>query len=207
MTEPANWLPRVALFVLCAASIAGCAATPTVIPATGAATDEFRERVEAAIEEATAAGASENQREALTAVLDAGEVSLSTARDAMRRTVECIAETGVEARYVEQTIDGALVVPTLTYGGKKPGDLEYEACSQRESSWIDYLYQTQPSAMENRARFLRQQLPMVRACLEESGNAAPPGEDLYATLERAHQLAIDSDGAVNCLSDAGIVAY
>jgi len=78
---------------------------------------------------------------------------------------------------------------------------------QREAYWLDYLYQTQPAAVEMKNRYLKKQLPIVVACLGREGVDVPADEDISVTLDRALALRDTTAGRVDCLDEAAINSY
>lgn len=170
---------------------------------------EFAAKVTRELEEAHKQGASANQLAELESVARDLQVDVETARAAMHRTVECIVNAGYEADYMEEVMDGVTIRPYLTYydTGTGNADAVYDECSRRESYWIEYLYETQPSTIDAQNKYLEQQLPTVIACLERNGVSTDPEEDMYVTLDAAVKLMQQSGGEADCLAEAEITGY
>lgn len=196
------------LSVSCALLIgaSACAASTTNdLSATSGPADVFAE----ALAEARDAGASEAQLAALSEAVDTGTVSVEAAREAARRAVACMQHGGLDAQFEEKTLSHGVVVPgyLVNHGAEDDVDAQIEVCDQQEFSWVNQVYQLQPSSVETAEQFVEQQAPVLRACLEKNGvdiDASDSGNELARKASRAMT---DSGGTVNCLAEAGIDAW
>jgi hypothetical protein len=112
----------------------------------------FLQAVSQARAEAVKADASEDQLAQLDDAARDGRVSAEAERQALRRTVACLGDAGYKAEIMEDVIDGGWNWPHLRVAGNGSADAVIEKCSQHESYWLDYLYQTQPAAVEMKNR-------------------------------------------------------
>lgn len=170
-------------------------------------TEPFAQEVSQAVAEAQEADASADQLAQLEDAARDGKVSTEAERQALHRTVACMHDAGYEAEVLEDVTHGSWKWPHLTYAWDSNADAVYDQCSKRESYWIDYVYQTQPSAIETKDRYLRKQLPIVVECLGREGISVPEDEALPVTLDRAMELLQTSGGQVDCLTEAAIDGY
>jgi hypothetical protein len=188
--------------------VSACSADgPEVTAGDAPGAEQFAQAVTRAIAEATKAEASKDQLAQLEDAARDGRVSTEAERQALRRTVACLGDAGYEAEILEDVIDGGWNWPHLRVAGDGNADAVIEKCSQHESHWLDYLYQTQPAAVEMKDRYLKKQLPIVVACLGREGVDVPADEDISVTLGRALTLTQTTNGRVNCLDEAAISSY
>lgn len=167
----------------------------------------FADQIAAIIEQAEVGGASEAQLEILRHAQAQGEVSLEDARTGARAAVECMTEAGLSAIYSESNTESGLVLPGYAAAwtmGDDATDALIQACDQQEGSWVNQLYQTQPSSMALQDAVNDKKDPLVRSCLEDNGY--PTAEDASPSDVIAHALSVESEtlGAVDCLTEAGI---
>lgn len=162
-----------------------------------------------AIEQAAAAGASDGQLELLRQSEDAGHVPVETLRLAVHATIECFVEAGFEAEYLEPVGPEGLALPSYrvwTDGELSPGDdALIEECDSREGFWVNKVYQLQPSSDELRVEFVNGKADELRACLEDAGYPAEAGADGVALAQQAGRVATESQGAVDCLQEVGVL--
>lgn len=183
---------------LSTAMMTGCAG----VPETGTSPDSvFSE----ALTEAREQGAGDAQIADLEAAVNDQEMSIETAREAARRTVQCMTDAGLNAGYVESTKYSGLVVPgyqvSLGAGGPEE-EGQIQACDVKEGFWVNMLYQTQPIAIQAKEDFAQQQKPVLRACLDANGIDTVPeasGVDLVNLSLREDRL--------DCLAEAGITSW
>jgi len=195
---PQRMLLATLVAVLSTAMMTGCAG----VPETGMASDSvFAE----ALTEAREHGAGDAQIADLEAAVNDQEISIEAAREAARRTVQCMTDAGLDAGYVESTKYSGLVVPgyqvSLGTGGPE-AESQIHACDVQEGFWVNMLYQTQPIAIQAKEDFAQQQEPVLRACLDAKGIDTAPeasGVDLVNLSLREARL--------DCLAEAGITSW
>lgn len=220
-TRPALRRARALPAVLAVAAVAlasACSPTTEVDGSTSGAdtysdiVGPFDQEIARVIEEATEQGASAAQLAELEQAAAAGEVDLDTARAATRRTVECIVGQGFDAVYAEQAAASGVTTPGFTLSADSEEDAyaasdAAEACETRESLWVSMMFSMQPSSLSAQEEYLRQQLPIVIACLEDEGIAASEDDALFDTLNKAVSLISSSEGQINCLEEADISSF
>ncbi|WP_217615148.1 hypothetical protein [Cellulomonas sp. GbtcB1] len=159
----------------------------------------------AALAEAEDAAAGEHQVVALSRAVDAGVVTVEDVREAARRAVTCMVESGIDARVEESTLSHGLVLPgyLASSDGDDHAEARIELCDRNEYFWLSKAYQLQPSSVEAIEQHAEQRAPAIRACLEEHG---VPSEDARSASEladlasrAAHELI-----GVSCLAEAGV---
>ena len=196
-------LPVICALLVCVSACAGGdSATPSDRTATAGSTAIFAE----ALAQVQDAEASEAQLAVLREAVNTGTVSVEAAREAARRTVTCMQDGGLDAQYEEKELSHGLVVPAyvVNHGAEDDVDAQIEACDQRESFWVSQAYQLQPSSVEEAERYVEQQAPAIRACLEENGYDTDAHDSGSELANEASQAFTDSGGAVDCLTEAGI---
>lgn len=158
--------------------------------------------------EARDEGAGADQLAALEHAEQDREVTIEMAREATRRTVECITNAGLSAGYTERTTYTGLVIPGYEAGTSNPGDdvawQQIESCDVAESYWINQLYQTQPTSWQARVDYANLHEAALRACLEENEietDAQASGAELV------DQAIDDSRTAGVCLREVGITSW
>lgn len=183
---------------LLTAMAAGCTGVPETGTSSGSVFSET-------LVEARDGGAGDAQLADLEEAVSEQEISIETAREAARRTVQCMNDAGLDAGYVENTKYSGLVVPGYHVSlGTSGSDAEaqIQACDVKEGFWVNMLYQTQPIAIEAKEEFADQQEPVLRACLEGMGIDTDPeasGVDLVNQSLR--------DSGFDCLAEAGITSW
>jgi hypothetical protein len=181
--------------------LAGCAAN--VGPTNG----RFADDLAVAIEDAEANGAGETQLSVLRHAQEVGGVTLEDARAAARAAVECMQDAGVDATYQEETEESGLVVPGYVAGwtnGQAVPLAVIDACDQRDSFWVSMIYQTQPSSLESNDAYLERQLPVLIACLNDHGYTTDPSASPADLVRHALDVANQTGGTIDCVSEAGI---
>lgn len=153
--------------------------------------------------------ASDAQISALREGAETGRISLEVVREAARRAVACLAELGLDAEYDERSLAYGLVVPGYVVRHAPGADVDRDVatCDEREFGWVNELYQVQPSSVEASERYLEQQAPVIRACLDRNDvrtGRDPSGPDLARAASEALQA---SDGRIDCLAEAGVDAW
>lgn len=172
----------------------------------GEVVDANSQSIADALSEAQEMGASEAQIHLLEEALDSGQMSLESARSATRRTVECITSAGSFAEYDEETINGGRILPGYIW--ETSAAALNEECEKRESYWVNYLYQTQSSSLQEDAEFFEQQRPILLSCLQENGLDPDPDGDIYDLLRMAAELQASGTGTSgNCLEQADIDGF
>lgn len=200
-----NWrvASRAALLTLGVVLLAACssAKVPTV-------DDPFTDQVAAAIEDAQAGGPSDAQLAILVQAQADGAIGLEAARTAGRAVVDCINVAGGGASYQEYTTGAGLIIPAGTAITNTAEELALvDACTQQESYWVDYLYQTQPSSKKQQDAFLDAQAPLVRECMESKGESVPADATTRDVLGIALDVALKSDWGTDCLNPYDIKGF
>ncbi|MCB2411461.1 hypothetical protein LGT39_01190 [Demequina sp. TTPB684] len=185
------------------ALLAGCTADA------GAQGDSaaFADQVAAIIEQAEAGGAGDAQMAILRHAQAEGELSLEDARTAARAAVQCMTEAGVLAGYGESASRSGLVVPEWSAEaamGDEELDLAIRVCDEQEASWVNQLYQTQPSSLAFTEESIEQTAPLVRSCLESNGYPTDPSASPADVIAQALEVDSDTGSAVDCITEAGI---
>jgi len=208
MQSARRWFSEVASAFIVVMMVSACSADgPEATAGDSQGAEQFAQAVSQARADAVDAKASDDQLAQLEDAARDGRVSTEAEREALRRTVACLDDAGYKAEILEDVIDGGWNWPHLRVAGGGNADADIEKCSRRESYWLDFLYQTQPAAIEMKDRYLKRQLPVVVACLGREGVEVPADEDISLTLDRALTLNQTTNGRVNCLDEAGINSY
>jgi len=185
--------------------LAGCAKATG--PTQSTEPESFADVVAAAIQEAEAGGAGDAQLAILRKAQLEGELPIEDARAAARAAVECMTEAGISAYYGENHRKSGLVVPGYSAEwimGDDEQNAVIDACDQRENFWVSSVYQTQPSSLELTDGYRAQQAPILRSCLERNGYATDPDASPLDLMRQAIQVEVDTDSAVDCLTEAEI---
>jgi len=185
--------------------LAGCAKATG--PTQSTEPESFADVVAAAIQEAEAGGAGDAQLAILRKAQSEGELSLEDARVAARAAVECMTDAGILVGYSEHTRRSGLVVPEYSAEwimGDDEHNAVIDACDQREDLWVNMVYQTQPTSLAMNEEYNDQQAPLVRSCLERNGYATDPDASPLDLMRQAIQVEVDTDSAVDCLTEAEI---
>lgn len=168
-------------------------------------TPGFDQQAAEVLEHAEQGGASAAQLEIIEQAIAEGEMSLEGARAAAHAVVDCIGQAGTPATYVERTTGAGLVIPV---GAALANTVEeqaiVDACMTQENFWVDYLYQTQPSSVALQEAFVAQQVPLVRACLEDYGTEVPDELSNREVLLLAVDVARQMEWTADCLRPFGI---
>ena len=168
----------------------------------------FSEVIEVAIQEAVAGGAGETQLTILRQAQEDGSLTFEDTRAAARSAVDCMNASGFSATYGEQKNDSGLIVPEYTAGFDAGQDISgIDRCDQQEFLWVNMVYQTQPSAVEKTDARLAQQAPVIRKCMEDNGYTTDPSSSPRDLARQASKVAQESNGAVDCLTEAGISGF
>lgn len=189
-------------------SLTGCNGNPSQDAAIQSA-PSWNALVHEAISEATDGGASAQQIAILTEAEATGEITLESARDAARATVECMTSAGVDASYREtEGSEGELPSPGFRVRSEADGGLNAIAtkCETQESGWVNHLYQVQPRAVEKRDANIDQHMPELLACLKKRGfapDADATRDEVYVAITN-EAIATNTANGVSCLSRAGI---
>lgn len=162
-----------------------------------------------ALADARDGGASDAQLAALRRAEVDGEVLIEVVREAARRSVACMRDAGLEARYDERTLAHGVVVPGYLVDEAVGADvdLQIEQCDAREFHWVSKAYQLQPSSVEAADQLVELRAPALRECLAANGVSTRAGDSGHELAARASRLTHDSGGAVSCLSEAGIEVW
>jgi len=201
-TGAAMGLGALVVAVLASVVLAGC--TEATVPTEP---ESFADQIAAAIQEAEAGGASDAQLAILRKAQLEGELPIEDARAAARAAVECMTEAGISAYYGENHRKSGLVVPGYSAEwimGDDEQNAVIDACDQRENFWVSSVYQTQPSSLELTDGYRAQQAPILRSCLERNGYATDPDASPLDLMRQAIQVEVDTDSAVDCLTEAEI---
>ena len=184
--------------------LAGCGAGS---PEDDGAAPAFAEELAAAIEEAREGGASQAQIDILTRASAAGSIDLEDARATARAAVSCMVESGLVAEYDERTTNAGLVQPgyRAQIDDERP-DLEttIDDCDRQEFSWVNKLYQLQPSSIEMTDAYFEKQAPLFLACLTEHGADVDESTSKRELLESAEAVLKDTNGETDCFVEAGL---
>ncbi len=187
------------------ASLAGCSAAPS---GQTEADLDFADMIGSTIQEAEAGGASDDQLAILREAQAAGVVSFEEAREAALAVIDCVENAGSEAVYGERTTDEGLVLPQYSWlSGTPQQEAIGDACDTQEAFWVNGAYQMQPTSLALRDAYLDRRMPVVRACLEDAGYAVDPVATTHEVLRQALDVAIETEWAVDCLTEANIDGF
>lgn len=190
----ANWghIPRLAL-ATALLSLVGCG-SPAATLATGV------EPFATLLNDATDAGASRAQIEALRESSQTGEMSFETISALVDATLECFADAGISFRREEplELAPGFLLpfygVGDTTTGGGSASALS-AACEQQHSYFAFVAYQNQAGVQAARDAALLDELPEVRACLAKNGFDLPADATPDEVRQAVSQVAAETDDA------------
>lgn len=168
--------------------------------------------IASALAEAEAGGAGEAQLAILRQAAADGEISIESARAAARAAVQCMSDGGIYAAYHEDGMKSGLVIPGYIAGGgtadqMSAQDVVITACDNRESFWVNSVYQGQPTSVAVNDAYLDQQVPIVRSCLERSGYHTDPDATTHEVLRQALDVAQATSFELNCLGEAEIESF
>jgi hypothetical protein len=162
--------------------IAACAVTCVLAACTGGGTAElaassawgFGPSIDQAIQEATAAGASDEQIATLERWLEIQDTPYADLEQSMQRFFTCLDGAGIEHEYAG--VAGGADYPEPQYRVMVNPDLSDGAmqnimadCDAREFFYVNMIYQTGPGVAERRQREDAAFLPTAIACLEDHG--------------------------------------
>lgn len=199
---------RVMLSLLAIAAMATGAGCSNDTPAPAPNQAIFAE----ALAEAQDEGSGPEQIAALEAAKATGELTVEAAREAARRTITCLAEAGVKAEPADLPLTGGVTAPGYRVA-LQGADLDaatsasIRSCEERESWWINQVFQTQPVSLQKNADFANQQEDVLRACLEDKGVTTDPDATGVDLANRAAELRKETGGTDDCLDAAGISAW
>lgn len=165
-----------------------------------------------ALAEAKAEGSGPEQIAALEAAQAAGGLSIEAAREAARRTITCLTEAGIKAEPADLPMAGGVSAPgyhVALQGSSidEATNASIKSCEERESWWINQVFQMQPVSVQRNEDFANQQVDVLRACLEDKGITTDPHATGVDLANQAAELRNGSDGKDDCLSAAGINAW
>lgn len=166
-TQGVSRLGRLVLVSL-ALSLAGCATSSGDAPLTNAV--GFDSLITGIVEEARAAGASEEQMRLLQEAADRGIVSPEVMRQAITNLADCVTSVGLGFEWGEET--GPRSLPFMNYGISVPSGTSEELmdnCETLESRYVSAAYQLQPAMDTARRDLISDNLPDVIACLQSAG--------------------------------------
>lgn len=190
------------LCVLVAPLIASCSA-PSDTPEPWS-DQSFPELIAVAIDEATSAGASDQQIALLTSAQQEGQVPIDIAKTAAFNVVDCFNSVGGQAEYEEKTTPSGLVQPgyKVIFDETLP-DAVYESCVVQEYRWVNRVHQMQPSSRELVGQYVTSKEDVLRECLEGAGIATDPEATGWDLAQQAVQLPVETAG-FDCLVVANI---
>lgn len=138
---------------------------------------EFVHRLSQNIEDARAAGATDEQIAVLELASETGEVTFDAYNEAVDRALRCMRESGVEVHDFG-TIDhlGLRIrdysVPAEAEEADRreplPG-VPVHRCLAEHSFWVELAYQVQPKSLEAQEAHFEQYRPAIIDCLAEQG--------------------------------------
>ncbi len=185
---------------------AGCSQDTPETPDRNAA---FAQDLRDAIDEAKSAGASDSQLAVLNAAIDSGEITLEDTRAAARAAVACMADNGVVAEVVEDTSNAGFIYPSYRaqIDDSQPAlEATVTDCDKQELWWVGKMYSLQPTSQEKLDAYVETRLPLLRACLNDNSVAVDESTPKAKLFQVASQLMFDTNGAVDCFTEAGIDA-
>lgn len=195
------FVATVAISVL---ALTGCSGSRDDAPDAGEDVLSFAVQVSNAIDEASAGGAGDAQLAILHDAQEAGTLTYDQERTAMFAHLDCLTAGGATAAFVEQTEPSGLLVPNVVVEAKDDASLEkieplIDECADRESFWVNKLYQLQPESQETRDAYLEERAPKIRKCLEDNGIATDPDATPRELIQQALEASADTANATNCM--------
>jgi len=184
--------------------LSGCGSSD---PAASPEEVAFQASVQDAIDNARAGGAGEEQLLMLERAKESGTVPIDDARTAARGAVACMEDAGLVAEYFEETTEAGILLPT--YSVQVPDidtviDELISECENRESFWVNMLYQTQPISTSVTDAYNAERMPYLIACLKENGVAVDDEATRVELFKAATQLWEDTEWETNCVQEAGM---
>ena len=150
---------------------------------------EFGPTIELAIQEATAAGASDEQIATLKRWLEVHDTPYADLEQSMQRFFACLNAAGIEHQY--SGVAGGSDYPEPHYRVIVSRDLSDDAmqsimadCDSQELYYVNMVYQLGPGVTARREREDAAYLPTAIDCLEEHGIAL----DEVATLDELNRF-------------------
>lgn len=165
------------------------------------------ELLDDAIAEAGQSGASAAQLDVLERARVSGEVTYEDAKGAAQAVVACFRQGGLEAEYSEMTRNGSYPVPNYAVWSNASDasvDAIVEVCENQEFTWVNKVYQTQPSARQVVGEFVMSKEGELRACLEDYGIQTDPDANGWELAQLALESTDFGQGGQDCLGEAGI---
>ena len=173
---------------------------------TTGASASFETRLQTAIAEAEAGGASDAQLAIIDRAKATGKVSVEDVRSAAQATVACLDAQGIRAEYFEDKSNAGLIRPNYRAALDESEATEnlISECDAQEFKWANYLYNFQDSAVEITQQYVEEKTPALRACLAKNGHPMDEDASFDELLAETDILDRETDGAVNCLLEAGL---
>lgn len=153
-------------------------------------------------------GAGAEQLAQLEVARGAQDVSLEQMREAARRMVDCMVDSGLEATYDEEQLPWGLTLPgyvLIQQEGQVDG--AEDSCEAREFHWVNMLYQVQPSTQALRVKAVAEREEIIRQCLKDNGHEAPAEATPVELGNHSAEVSRQTHGAVQCLAEAGVTSW
>jgi hypothetical protein len=188
-------------------AIAGGCSSPTPHPT--AAPGPFQVVVETARE----GGASSSQLELLLAADAAGEVTFEQLRAAVDATFACLDSAGIQ--HSENVTQGPLPQLTYSFASADGSSAVADSCINSHSMYVEWAYQTQPSAQELVDAAFDKKRDEIVACLRQMGIEIDDDASVDEIKRAASITAEEYESRwkhearmpMDCVSDAGIMNW
>ena len=154
------------------------------------------------VEEAQAAGASEEQ----LAVLTEGDVSFADYERALHTTFECMRSHGLEVLEEPPSDRGGVMLISYSWGPGSVAEAQAkelgDGCLNEHSLFVEQVYQTQPSTIEAVEAAYESKRSKIVACIRDNGGTIDEDADRQ-TAQTASWAVLDASG-VDCFATAGL---
>lgn len=154
---------------------------------------DFVAQANAAIDEATAGGATQDQLVILWRIASEGTVSASDYTEAVSSTFSCFTDAGIGYEVLGAPSDESTVQVGYAYESSPDTDPIAEACITGHSFWVEMLYQTSPERIAAGYAHLEARLPALLECLSEGGYDLPSDSTVDEVMQQLRSAARDEE--------------
>ena len=165
------------------------------------------------LESAREEGASATQLEILARSNATGAVSLADLKAATDATFECFADAGID--YASQTSEGPNPEISYQFSAPEGGSSIADECISRNSMFVEWAYQTQPSVQELVDAAFNNKRDQIMTCLRGMGIEIDDDANVDEIKRAASITAEEYESRwkfearlpMDCVSDAGITNW
>jgi len=163
------------------------------------------------LESAEAEGVADDQQlEILRTAQQTQVISFEDYKEAVGRTLSCIADAGV--RIDGPTTDESLGFPVIRYGfaggldatGTKPANPVPDQCIKQHSYYVENAYRAQPTSQDALDAILEQSRAAVQQCIDKAGITVDSDLPVRQWLAA---IAGFGEPGINCIADQGITEF